>query len=112
MIKGNTVYYGYGDIYNDCSGFDTLIFMNFEPSQKVGTNVDIRHVKIINRISVSLSLNELYDLENKLKSIKMSEIINIKNINLDFSNFNQKSVNIVLSTVKCLIMNTISLMAC
>ena len=114
MIKGNTVYFGFGDIYNDYkeTNTNTLIFINIELPQKVGSEVDILHVKIVNELKVDLSYDELVELENKLESINKAGVIKIKDITLDFNNFNQRSVDAVLNPVKCLILNQLSLMAC
>ena len=112
MIKGKTVYYGFGDIYNDCNGYNELIFNNIKPSQEVGTSVDILHSKIIRQLSVTLAYEELCKLENQLNALHQAGIIKVKDITLDFTNFNQKSVNAVLASVKYLMVNQLSLMAC
>jgi hypothetical protein len=112
MIKGKTVYYGFGDIYNDCSGYNELIFNSIEPSQEIGTSVNVLHSKIVHSLSVALTYEELCKLENELNALHQAEIIKVKNITLDFTNFNQKSVNAVLNSVEYLITNQLFLMAC
>lgn len=112
MIKGNTVYYGFGDIYNDYKGYNELIFNNIEPSQEIGSQVDVLHSKIINQLSVVITYKELCKLENELNALHQAGVIRVKDITLDFTNFNQKSVKAVLNPVRCLMMDQLSLMAC
>ena len=94
MVKGKTVYFGYGDVLVGSTQFEgTITLIEIEPPKEIGSSPAKDTYTELQRIV----LRPTYDHIRKLKSIKDKTITNftINDYTLDFSKFNQKSVEIV-----------------
>ncbi len=115
MIEGNRMYFGYGDI---SVGGDlySLTFQNIKPPQEIGSNIIDPNVEYIGkqiRIKLSYSDAKLYidKLEN-MKNNDNSRILELSDYILDFSNFNVKSVDVVIKHLTCIVKNYMPYLAC
>jgi len=94
MVKGKTVYFGYGDVLVGSTQFEsTISLIEIEPPKKIGSSPAKDTYTELQRIV----LRPTYDHIRKLKSIEDQTITNfmIDDYTLDFSKFNHKSVEIV-----------------
>jgi len=94
MVKGKTVYFGYGDVLVGSTQFEsTITLIEIEPPKEIGSSPAKDTYTELQRVV----LRPTYDHIRKLKSIEDKSIISfmIDDYTLDFSKFNQKSVEIV-----------------
>lgn len=110
MIKDNRIEFGYGDVAvgSCCMGYIT--FTNIKPPQEVGKdlldedNIEYGH-------SIRIFEDTAYELLHLVKTVSdNNRIIEYKGYILDFSNFNQKSLDVVLHNAKNMV-NTM-ILAC
>jgi hypothetical protein len=94
MIKGNTIYFGYGDIAvgSTNTGFITLQW--FEPPQEVGEKLKNKEV---NWLSDIIKLNPTFKNLKEIEQIneESNKQIMVDGYILDFSEYNSKSVEVV-----------------
>jgi len=114
MIKGNTVYLGYGDVAVNATITDKIEFINIKPPYTIGESlIGVEGIEYLESIEEKLSYNDCREILEQLKEItEENNIIKIKEITVNFSNFNQKSVDVVIRAVKHIMRNYIKLMAC
>lgn len=100
MIKGNTIYFGYGDVG---VGSDYLIgcmiFTNIKPPQEIGSKLGEKIKNNEPEIGKELVVyeKECYDLLNVFKTVtEDNKIVKYKEYTFDFSNYNIGSINVCL----------------
>lgn len=108
MIKGNRIIFGYGDIAVGSCRCGFVSFTNIKPPQEVGTYIE-ENVEL----GLQVKLYELkpYGLISEIEKVnKDNAILEYNGYILDFSNFNEISLNVVKTHAK----NTVNtmLLAC
>lgn len=112
MIIDNRICFGYGDIATGVS-FSSLTLTYFKPPQEIGSKVSINAEVLAPTINIHLSYDECNELLVQLDLItKENCTIEIKDYILDFSNFNQGSVDVVKKKVTALRSNLSFCYAC
>lgn len=113
MIKDNVIYFGYGDILISSSWLsDEICFTHFKPAQEVGTMVNVDKVDVIQEINITASLKELLELREALNNAEKTKVIKFNGCILDFTKFNQISVNAVITPVNKMIGGLLVPLAC
>ena len=102
--KKDIIKFGYGNIVPQ-PHWDCITFLKFTPNVEVGQHMP-SDAEIINSIDMKLSLGDAFKLEGKLKKLKFQDdktiddkTIDFNDCILDFTNYNPKSVNIVLKAL-------------
>lgn len=109
MIDGKRIYFGYGNVLVG-STIQGLTFRNVKMPLEIGkTFIDIekesavlaKDIECEMEISITSSVNNFLELKNQLLNIHSSsnKIIIFEDYTLDFTKFNQESVDIVLENV-------------
>ena len=100
MIKGNTIYFGYGDVVVGCNELiGCMIFTNIKPPQKIGSTVKNNEVEIGEKILVYE--DNCYDLLKVFQTVnENNKIVKYKEYTFDFSNYNKESVKVCLRYAK------------
>lgn len=93
MIKDNILYFGYGDIAVGDTLDGHITFRGFKPPTIVGGDVPKDVDWLTDQIKISVNKFSISEL-NRLKQKEDKRIV-IGNYILDFSNFNQESVNVI-----------------
>lgn len=103
MIKGNRIEFGYGDVL---VGFHAFGFRveNVKPPLEVGQKVtpsEFKNYDISNQIIIPLNgLEDLNELCGLIKSVtENNRIVEFNSYVFDFSNYNKKSVEVVLNVL-------------
>lgn len=94
MIKGKTIYFGYGDVLVGSQQFgNTINLTEIEPPKEIGSTPAKDTYTELQRVVLNVKWEHL----SKLKLVKDKTITNfmIEDYILDFSNFNQASIEIV-----------------
>lgn len=94
MIKGNTIYFGYGDIavVGTYNGYLTLQW--FEPPTEVGSSLTGKEINWLSEeIKLKVTFKDLMNTNNINK--ESGKQIIIDGYTFDFSNYNSKSVEVV-----------------
>jgi hypothetical protein len=120
MIEGNVIYNGYGDVLVTCHHCYGGMFGNFalklsqiEPPVEVGDSVYGKEYEIIREIFIPVSRQELSNLLNCLREIDSENCrITFKGYEIDFSNYNPKSVLVYIKALECAIANYLIPLAC
>ena len=104
MIKGNTLYFGYGDIAvgsNSWNYSPIVTFTNMKPPCKCGETITEKMKEEINFYEEIKIEVEDYELYNLLCNVdKDNRIINYKEYTFDFTNYNQERVRLCKEGVK------------
>ena len=114
MIRGDVMFFGYGDIACQAT-FQTLRYQEFLPPQKVGCNLTEVNVTYTGRyIEIHVTLDECRELKKKLMKVPetTNHVFEFKGTVYDFTNFNLKSVEAVLHAVDYVIASYLMCMAC
>ena len=106
MIKGNVIYFGYGDILVS-SKSNGLILTEIKPNQKIGSIPKEKDYEEIQTISVPI--NPGYTLDSISKT---NTSIEFGNYILDFSNYNEESIKVVQRAIDCVIANHYRMLVC
>ena len=98
MIDGKRFKFGYGDISvgGDPVG-RKIFFQQFKPSAKCGDNVNFNDVEWIGeQIFIEIDYKDYIKLNQLLDDVKAREIseFTFKNYVFDFTNYNEKSVEV------------------
>jgi len=97
MIKDNIIYFGYGDIATSNTFDGYLTLRQFKPPVKVGANVKKDAIFLSDLIKIKVSHKDLKQISNMNevsgKQYAIGEYV------LDFSNYNPKSVNVVVEHI-------------
>ena len=105
MIKGNIIKFGYGDILVGCycnvdDDWDkfNLHLTSIKPPQEIGESVIGKEYDILEDLFISANSEEIFRLRGILSEIfqSSSKVINFKNYVLDFTEYNKKSVDVVI----------------
>lgn len=108
MIKNNIIKFGYGDIAVHSCGMGYIEFKNIKPplecGQRITKDMDVDyHGK-----SIKIYEDEDWEFYELIKTVnKDNNMVEYKGHTLDFTNYNQESVD----TVKKHAFNTINIMA-
>ena len=98
MIKGKTIYFGYGTILVSSSPH-TIHFAECKPPQKINSDVSSlsKDIETIQDAIICGQYKELKDCYDQLENIGNSDLRQVKldDYILDFTNFNPKSVEVV-----------------
>lgn len=105
MITGNIIKFGYGDIAVGSNPItSTLEFQGFKPPQECGSRVIEENIKYVtDRIKIELNMDDCLLLLSKLRSINDNKVIDLSGYVLDFTKFNQASVDVVLQHLSSII---------
>ena len=120
MIINNIIKYGYGDIltgfYNNQEGiWDKFIVhvTQIKPPQEIGESIRGKKCDVEKEICFKTTYEEICKLEKELLNINSTNsIIDFSDYILDFSNYNPKSVNVVLKGVMQAIETYLRPLAC
>ncbi len=101
MIKDNIIYFGYGDIAVGSNKFGEITLRQFKPSQNIGSDVD-NNIEGFEYLSKLIMLDFNKKDYNVLLNIVNSQIkiYNLDGYILDFTNFNEGSVNVILKYMR------------
>ena len=95
MIIGNTIKFGYGDVVIHTNRTGYIKFTNIKPPLECGTSIT-SDMSIEYGISITIYEDEILELYNLVKAVSEDNaIVEYKGYILDFSNYNEKSVEIV-----------------
>lgn len=105
MIIGNIIKFGYGDIAVGSNPImNTLEFQGFKPPQECGSIVidnDIEYVT--DKIKIELDMDDCLLLRSRLRSINDDKVIDLNGYILDFTKFNQASVDVALKHLNSIV---------
>lgn len=101
MIKGNTVFFGYGTIAVDYSDME-LIYTEIKPPQEVGKLITDKSVEYLKDVIIPITYKDYLTLLNDLNAIssKKDKTINIGQYVLDFNKYNKESIRVVLECLR------------
>lgn len=109
MINGKVIKFGYGDVLVGANSFfGTLSITEIEPPTEIGTSHDVQEEGIteIRRISFNFD-TDMHDLMKKLNNLRVlgSSVPELRTIQFrdyvfDFTNLNEKSVDVVRKFVE------------
>lgn len=117
MIINNRIMFGYGDVLVGFDIYGRLNFTEFSPPTLIGAKMKITdETEIGDSINICVCIDELFILRNWLESLKkngkISKEFNFKSYILDFTNYNEKSIDVVLGTVNRLLAFNLMPLAC
>lgn len=119
-IEKKNIYFGYGDVQVG-SVFSTINFRGFKPPIEVGARITNEVIKNNNLEYVTESIvinfttmNELMNFKKLVEEIdgKNNICFNCHGYTFDFSNYNQKSIEVVLYYIEMIRRYFVTLMAC
>ena len=102
MIKNNTIYFGHGTV-GVYSTSMRLVFEELRPPQEIGQSLKDMDCERLNKIEISADYNEFIELQNKLEKLNENsdnKRIVFKSYILDFTEYNFKSVEVVLKHIE------------
>lgn len=102
MIKGKRLCFGYGDIGVGHNIF-SLIFQNMRPPQELGTEItdDINVEYIGEEIRIRIiDFKEVAEFKELLEKVKETKTFKYKGYIFDFSNYHEKSIEVVKKHLK------------
>lgn len=119
MIKGNRIIFGYGSV-SVGAFFNSLVFQEIEPPLEIGANVNEYvgrgEAKFIGekKTIVLYSYEDCKDFDKLLNTVDGENVTEIEydGLILDFSNYNEKSVEVVKKHLNAAINHFLRLMAC
>lgn len=97
MIDGNILKFGHGDIAVGYRVTGILTFQQFKPPEECGSYVSDNVEYTSEQIIINFTCYEEYlELSNKLKDVKSKNIstFEFKDYIFDFTNYNEKSVEV------------------
>jgi hypothetical protein len=119
MIEGKILKFGYGDIAVQ-NKFTNMRLVPFKPPVEIGTschdlfdNGDI--VQVGEAVVIKFdTLNDFTELKEKLRSVRNTtiKVFEFKGYIFDFSNYNEKSVEVVDSVLHGIYMDYLRCAAC
>ena len=116
MINGNILYFGYGDIAVRTQFlFNEIQFQQFKPPQEIGTYVEYDKVEWIGEcVKFELNEEECVWWVKKLQKVldRDTNAFEFKGYVFDFSNYNRKSVDVVVKNIYKIYNNLLTIVAC
>lgn len=95
MIKDNIIKFGYGDVAVGSCGMGYVSFTNIKPPLECGHSIT-RDMGIEYGLSIEIYEDKNWELYELIKTVNESNnIVKYKGYTLDFTNYNQKSVDVV-----------------
>ena len=95
MIKGNVIKFGYGDVAVYSCGMGYVSFTNIEPPVECGQAIT-KDMGITYGLSIKIYEDDLHDLYRLIRTVsENNRVVEYKGYVLDFTNYNQKSVDVV-----------------
>jgi hypothetical protein len=116
-MEKKTIYFGYGDILVT-NYFNKIIFTEIEPPVEIGTDVSEETKKQTSTGSFIIiefeTLKNLVDFKNLIETINSECCLQFTydDYTLDFSNYNQKSIDVVITQFTRVMNNSLISMAC
>ena len=122
-LEKKIIYFGYGDVQVGHSIY-SLYFRGFKPSVEVGTMTTKEVIKdnnikwLTNKIYLDFrDIQEILAFEELVKQVRNNGGENFtqfkfKDLTLDFSNYNEKSISIVLMNLSVVRDNLLQVIAC
>lgn len=105
MIKGNRIEFGYGDVLCGVNNIG-VDYTNVKPPLEIGTcikdtGLELEHFEIGKQVVIPLhGLEDLNELCRLIKSVtEDNPVVEFGGYVFDFSNYNRKSVEVVLKTL-------------
>lgn len=119
-VKNKIIKFGYGNVQVQSSSLYYISFREFKPPIEIGTKITDKIIQENNLeyISEPITINfknleELYDFRKLLREIDENHTcFKYHDCTFDFSNYNYKSVEVVLNGIKVVESGFIMLMAC
>ena len=113
MVEGKVIKFGYGTVCVGSNYQGQVTFRSIKPPQEVGSGIVYnRDIEFFNdMISIDMLKNS-HILKSQLEIHQSPAIIIINEYTLDFSNFNRKSVEVVLDHAYSAYYNYLRLCAC
>lgn len=113
MVEGKVIKFGYGTVSVGSNYQGQVTFRSIKPPQEVGSGIVYnRDIEFFNdMISIDM-LKNYHILKSQLENLQSPAIIVIDEYTLDFSNFNRKSVEVVLDHAYSAYYNYLRLCAC
>jgi hypothetical protein len=119
MINANnkTIYFGYGDVVLS-DYLNAIGFTEIEPPVEVGSSVSVETTKqTATGPEITIAFNNIEsftDFKNAIKTINGKDCLqcNYNGYTLDFSNYNQKSIKVILDVLERISLFFILPMAC
>ncbi len=115
-IEKKTIYFGYGDVQTGSGASLMLTFTGFKPPMEVGTEIIDQVIEYITEpIKLKFtSIEELMGFKKLVDEIdgETNTYFQYRDYVFDFSNYNPKSIEIILKHIKNLQSHFIYLMAC
>ena len=114
MVDGNTIKFGYGTVCVGSNYQGEVTFRSIQPPQKVGSSLPYlsKEITYFNDLIAISMLKHYQELKEKLQELDGPAVITIGEYILDFSNFNRKSVDVVLDHAYGAYCNYLRLCAC
>lgn len=95
VIKGDIIKFGYGDVVVGSCGRGYVSFTNIKPPLECGQSIT-KDINVEYGLSVTIYEDEDWDLYKLIKTVnKDNRVVKYRDYTLDFSNYNQKSVDVV-----------------
>ena len=116
-MENKTIYFGYGDVLVT-NYLYSIGFAEIKPPVEVGSSVSEEIAKqTATGPEIVIGFNNivsLADFKNAIKSINGKDCLQCtyNGYTLDFSNYNQKSIKIILNTLEKIVLTFILPMAC
>ena len=116
MINGNQIKFGYGDIAV-CAYemIQEIGFQQFEPQQECGSSVNTNAVRFIGEtIYIKLCYNSYQEFMKLLAAVESKEITSFEfeGYVFDFTNYNEKSIEVCKRNARLAISLNILALAC
>ena len=116
-VENKTIYFGYGDVVIG-NYLNAIVFTEIEPPVKVGSSVSIETAEQTatgSEITIAFNNIESFtDFKNAIKNINGKDCLqcNYNGHTLDFSNYNKKSIEVILNKLENIALFFILPMAC
>ncbi len=112
MIKGNKIYFGYGDIVVNSDWAGNLVLKEITPPCIPGGNVNYSGRTVLKTIIIPMGENVHYLQLMQLIEHNIISEFEIDDYILDFSNFNIESIKVVRKAIDIALFGDYRLRAC
>lgn len=116
-MENKTIYFGYGDVVVG-NYLNAIGFTEIEPPVEVGSSLSVETtIQTATGPEITIAFNNIEsftDFKNAIKTINGKDCLqcNYNGYTLDFSNYNQKSIEIILDKLEVIALFFILPMAC
>ena len=113
MIKNGRIIFGNGTVSIGSSYCNNILtFQEMESPIKIGEGVEVTTRFIGEMIKIKMTLTDYQDLNNLLNHIEKQPCFSFKGYLFDFSNYNEKSVEVVKRHARNAISRLVQMFAC